>query len=79
LAEFKDQVSQEEAISLAADTYTEVATKSNYYFTVNEKLADSNLKVYNFDAPGNKYRVPNVILPHEQVNIQKFIDTKDLT
>ena len=35
--------------------------------------------MYNLEAPGNKYRHPNVILPHEHVDIQHFMDTKDLT
>lgn len=79
LAGFKDQLSQEEQNALAADTYTEVATKSNFYFSFDENKVDKNLRVYNFDAPGNKYRHPNVILPHEHVNIQKYIDTNSLT
>lgn len=40
---------------------------------------DKNLAVYNFEAPGNKYRHPNVILPHEHCDIQHYVDTKDLT
>lgn len=32
-----------------------------------------------FEAPGNKYRHPNVILPHEHCDIQHYIDTKELT
>ena len=38
-----------------------------------------NLKVVDFEAPGNKYRHPNVILPHEHCDIQNYVDTKDLT
>jgi len=76
---FKNQLDEEERNMLAAHTYDEVATKSNFYFKVDEGKGDKNLKVYNFKAPGNKYRHPNVILPHENVNIQKWIDTKSLT
>ena len=79
LAGFKDQVSSEEASSLAADTYTEVATKSNFYFSIDEGKRDKNLKVFNMNAPGNHFRRPNVILPHENVHIQNYIDTNNLT
>lgn len=70
LAGFENQVSSEEAAALGADTYQEVATKSNYYFSLDEGKVDKNIKVYNMAAPGNKFRHPNVILPHENVNIQ---------
>ena len=76
---FKDQLSKEEQSALVADTYEEVATKSNFYFSIDEDKLKKNLKVYDFKAPGNKYRHPNVILPHEHVDVQHFIDTKDLT
>ena len=56
-----------------------MATKSNFYFSLDQNKAANNLKVYNFNAPGNKYRHPNVILPHENVNVQNYIETKDLT
>jgi len=64
---------------LSSDTYEEVATKSNFYFSVDENKVNKNLKVYDFEAPGNKYRVPNVILPHEEINIQQYVDTSTLT
>ena len=75
----KNQLSQEEQMALEQDTYDEVATKSNFYFSVDEKKKGKNLKIYDFEAPGNKYRHPNVILPHEHCDVQHYIDTKDLT
>lgn len=66
---FKNQLSQEELTALESDTYAEVATKSNFYFSVDEKKVNKNLKIYNFDSPGNTYRHPNVILPHEHCDI----------
>lgn len=79
LSGFKDQVSAEEASGLADDTFSEIATKSNYYFSYDAGKVDKNLKLYSMDAPGNKFRHPNIILPHEHVNIQKYIDTSNLT
>lgn len=76
---FKDQLSKEEQADLESDTYAEVATKSNFYFSIDEGKAGKNLKVYDFEAPGNKYRHPNVILPHEHCDVQNYIDTKDLS
>ncbi len=76
---FKDQLSSEELATLEEETYAEVATQSNFYFKIDESKVKKNLKVYDFKAPGNKYRHPNVILPHEHCDIQHYIDTKDLT
>ena len=76
---FKDQLSKEEQAGLESETYAEVATKSNFYFSIDEGKVGKNLKVWDFEAPGNKYRHPNVILPHEHCDIQNYIDTKDLT
>lgn len=76
---FKDQLSAEEKNALGSDTYAEVATKSNYYFSIDEAKLKKNLRVYDFEAPGNKYRHPNVILPHEHCDIQHYIDTRELT
>ena len=56
-----------------------MATKSNFYFSLDEHKKDKNIKVYDFEAPGNKYRHPNVILPHEHCDIQHYVDTRDLT
>jgi hypothetical protein len=78
LAGFKEQVSQEEATALAADTFTEVATKSNFYFSYDAQKVKKNIRVANMNAPGNKYRHPNVILPHEHINIQRYVDTASL-
>ena len=75
----KNQLSQEEQMALEQDTYAEVSTKSNFYFSVDEGKKGKNLKIYDFEAPGNKYRHPNVILPHEHCDVQHYIDTKDLT
>jgi len=79
LAGFKDQLTAEEQQALESDTFKEVATKSNFFFSIDENKKSKNLRVYNIEAPGNKFRHPNVILPHEHVDIQHFLDTKDLT
>lgn len=76
---FKEQVSQEEVTALAADTFTEVATKSNFYFSYDAQKVKKNLRVANMNAPGNKYRHPNVILPHEHVDVQHFVDGSSFT
>ena len=75
----KHQLTQEEQTALETDTYAEVATKSNFYFSLDENKTSKNLKVYDFEAPGNKFRNPNVILPHEHCDIQNYLETKDLT
>lgn len=54
-------------------------TKSNFYFSVDENKRQKNLKIYNKKAPGNAHRHPSVILPHENVHVQRFLNTKDLT
>lgn len=79
LAGFKDQLSAEERQALESDTFAEVATNSNFYFSYDSNKVNKNLRVWDINAPGNKFRHPNVILPHEHVDIQHFIDTKSLT
>lgn len=79
LAGFKEQVSREEASALGQNIYTEVATKSNFYFNIDENKVDKNIGVFNLNSSGNKFRHPNVILPHEGVHIQKYVDAKDMT
>jgi len=75
----RHQLTEEDKIALETDTYAEVATKSNFYFSLDENKKSKNLKVYDFEAPGNKFRHPNVILPHEHCDIQNYLDTRDLT
>jgi hypothetical protein len=77
--QFQEKLSQEEREALTSDIYKEVKTKSNFYFTVDENKKDKNLKIYNKKAPGNAHRHPSVILPHENVHIQRFFNVKDLT
>ena len=72
-------MNEEENIRLTSDIYKEVKTKSNFYFSIDENKREKNLKIYNKKAPGNAHRHPSVILPHENVNIQRFLNTKDLT
>jgi len=76
---FKDQVSAEEQSGIAAATYDEVTTKKNFYFSIDENKVNTNLKVVNMKAPGNNKRHPQVILPHECVNISNFMPTEGLT
>ena len=70
--DFKDQLNKE---ALAGETYNEVITRKNFFFQVDETKKDRNLAVHNIYAPGNKYRHPQVILPHEHVSTQHPIDT----
>jgi len=78
LAGFKDQVTAEELQNLEQQTFAEVATKKNFYFSLDEEKVKKNLRVYNLNAPGNHYRHPNVILPHEHVHIQHYVDVNGL-
>lgn len=71
LVEFKNKVDSED---LAQSAYDEVVTKQNFYFSVDEHKKDKNLKVWNMNAPGNKYRHPQVILPHDHVSPSHYID-----
>lgn len=59
--------------------FKEVTTNSSFFFKYDANKGDKNLAVYNFNAPGNKHRSPNVILPHEHCDIQNYIDTRELT
>jgi hypothetical protein len=72
-------LNEEEKLRLTTDIYREVKTKSNFYFSIDENKRQKNLKIFNNQAPGNAHRHPSVILPHEHVHIQRFLNTKDLT
>jgi hypothetical protein len=69
LAGFNDQLSKEEAAKIGSDTFAEVATNSNYYFEYDADKVNKNIGVFDSKAPGNKFRHPNVILPHEHIDI----------
>lgn len=71
LVEFKNKVNSEE---LAQNAYQEVVTKENFFFKVDEKKKERNMKVWNMKAPGNKFRKPQVILPHEHITPSHYID-----
>ena len=45
---------------------------------MDETKVDKNIKIYNTKAPGITYRKPSVILEHEHVHIQHYIDSKKL-
>lgn len=77
--DFKQQIASEELKALEGDMYAEVTTNSNFFFKYDAGKVEKNLAVYNFNAPGNKHRHPNVILPHEHCDIQHYIDTRELT
>ena len=59
---------------LAQSAYEEVVTKENFFFKVDEQKKARNLKLWNMNAPGNKHRKPQVILPHEHVSPNHYID-----
>jgi len=76
LADFKGQVDKE---ALQGETYNEVITRKNFYFEVDENKQKNNLAVHNMNAPGNIYRKPKVILPHEHITQTGFMDVTGFT
>ena len=72
---FKQKVSKEDTEKLVSHAYKEVKTHSNFYFSIDMNKKDTNLKIYNVKAPGNKHRHPSVILPHEHVHITHYMKT----
>lgn len=75
LQDFKDQLDKE---ALANAAYKEVITKQNFYFAIDETKVNRNLAVYDIMAPGNKYRKPQYIIPHEHVHTDHYIETQGL-
>jgi hypothetical protein len=65
--------------TLSSDTLQEVITNRSFFFKYDSDRKTKNLKIYDFNAPGNPHRHPNVILPHEKVDIQKYVDAATLT
>jgi hypothetical protein len=62
-------MTENERLALETDTFNEVATNSNFYFSYDSNKIDKNIRMRDVKAPGNKYRHPNVILPHEHTDI----------
>jgi len=54
---------------MESDIYKEVLTKQNFYFGIDEKKVDKNLKIFNLKAHGISSRHPSVILDHEHIHI----------
>lgn len=73
--DFKDQLDKE---AITHGTYTEVMNRKSFFFEVDDFKRDHNLTVHNFRAPGNIYRKPKTILPHEHVHIDNFMNTEGL-
>jgi len=74
--EFKDNYAKEE---LANNVYNEVITRKNFFFEVDETKREKNLALANLKAPGNKFRKPACILPHEHITQTGYLDTTGLT
>jgi len=55
-----------------------VNTKSNFYFKIDETKKDKNIRVYNMRAPGNNRRHASVMLPHEHIHVQHYMNTEGL-
>ena len=53
--EFKDKLAAEQ---LEISQYNEVISKSNFYFGIDENKKSKNVRISNFNAPGNKYKKP---------------------
>lgn len=75
LQDFKDKLDQE---ALANAAYSEVITRKNFFFEVDETKRDRNLAVHNIRAPGNTHRKPSYIIPHEHVHADHYIDVSGL-
>ena len=75
---FKDKLSEEEAAGIAAKSYDDIITKSNFYFAIDEGKKERNVRVVNPKAPGNIHRHPSIGMPHGKVDIEKYVDTKDM-
>jgi hypothetical protein len=71
---FKEQLSEEESAALTES----IATSKSFYFKTNENKKHENTKVHNFKAPGNHHRHPSIVVPHEGVHIQNYIETSSL-
>lgn len=51
-------MSEADRLALETDMFNEVATKSNFFFSIDENKVNKNLRIFDVTAPGNKYRHP---------------------
>lgn len=73
--DFRDKINQEQ---LTGEAYKEVISRQNFFFAVDEHKKKTNMNVANLKAPGNPVNKPQVILPHEYIDISNYIDTDGL-
>jgi hypothetical protein len=76
---FEEQLKKEERERLSQEVFSEVKTRSNFYFSIDENKKAKNIKLFNKKAPGNHHRHPSIALPHEHVHVEHWIDTEGLT
>lgn len=76
---FKNQLKEEEALVLVDETLREVDEKKTFFYRYDDNKVNTNKRIHDINAPGNKYKKPSVIIPHEHVHPQHYIDVKTMT
>jgi len=76
---FKEELAAAEEGKLIDDTYNQVEKRSSFFFNYDNKKVNKNKKIYDIMAPGNIHRKLSIILPHEHVDTQHYIDAKSMT
>lgn len=76
---FQNQLKEEEKLSLIDDAYKQVDIRQNFFYSYDRNKVNTNKKMHDINAPGNKHRKVSYICPHEHVHPQHQIDAKSLT
>lgn len=74
-----DKITEAERRSLEEDTQRNVKERKSFFFKYDANKVKNNTRVYNAKAPGNPARHPSVVLDHQHVDIQHYIDVNSLT
>ncbi len=72
-------ISEQEREALANATKQDIKEKKSFYFSYDANKVKNNKRHYDFHAPGNPEKHASVILDHEHVDIQHYVNTKTLT
>jgi hypothetical protein len=73
-----DKVTEDEIKQLTSSTASEIR-KQSFFFKYDDNKVNNNKRLYDVKAPGNPEHHPSLVLPHEHVDVQHYIDTKSLT
>ena len=76
---FTEQLKKEEESALIEDTFDQIEERSSFFYKFDANKVHTNLKINDVQAPGNIFRKPSIVAPHEHIHPQHYIDAETMT